>query len=336
MINSKHCYIIAEIGINHEGNINLACDLIKKAKKGGADAVKFQFFEAKTMAFKNSEKTKDQKKRTHKKESLYEMWKRMELSLKDLVRLKKEAKKNKLDFICSVFDINSLQIAKKIGLDSYKVASSDLTDVILLKELSKEKKPIILSTGMASLFEIEKALQILKNRDVYLLHCVSMYPVPERYINLKRMLSLKKLTKKIGFSDHTDNNLSSIQAISMGAKIIEKHFTYNKKKKGADHSISAETNDLKLISDYAKHYLTRLGNGKIEPSNKEKLMRNFFRKSFYYNSDLEKDSIIEEKNISLRRPYKGLEANKFKQIINKRLKSKVKLNQPVKYSDLTS
>ena len=187
------------------------------------------------MAFKNSEKTKDQKKRTHKKESLYEMWKRMELSFKDLVRLKKEAKKNKLDFICSVFDINSLQIAKKIGLDSYKVASSDLTDVILLKELSKEKKPIILSTGMASLFEIEKALQILKNRDVYLLHCVSMYPVPERYINLKRMLSLKKLTKKIGFSDHTDNNLSSIQAISMGAKIIEKHFTYNKFFKSTIH-----------------------------------------------------------------------------------------------------
>tara|TARA_B100001250_G_C19808146_1_gene794417 strand:+ start:256 stop:1266 length:1011 start_codon:yes stop_codon:yes gene_type:complete len=336
MINTKHCYIIAEIGINHEGNINLARKLIKKARKGGANAVKFQFFEANTMAFQNSKKTNDQKKRTSKKESLYEMWKRMELSFEDLIKLKKEAKKNELDFICSIFDINSLKIAKKVRIDAYKVASSDITDVILLKELSKEKRPIILSTGMASIHEISEALKILKKNNVYLLHCVSMYPVPEKYINLKRMLSLKKLSKKIGFSDHTNNVFASIQSISMGAKIIEKHFTYNKNKKGADHSISAEVDDLKLISNFSKNYFLRLGDGKIEPSNKEKLMRNFFRKSFYYNSDLKKDSIINKNNISLRRPLKGLVAGKYKKIINKKLRTNVKKNQPVRDDHLIS
>tara|TARA_B100000579_G_C22827466_1_gene854017 strand:- start:1373 stop:2383 length:1011 start_codon:yes stop_codon:yes gene_type:complete len=330
----NRCYIIAEIGINHEGNINIARQLINKAKKGGADAVKFQFFEASTMAFEDSKKTNDQKKTTSQKESLYKMWKRMELSFYDLIQLKKEAKKNKLDFICSIFDINSLKLAKKAGLDAYKVASSDITDVILLKELSKEKKPIILSTGMASLNEIKKAIKILHNNNVYLLHCVSMYPVPEKYINLNRMLSLKKLTKKVGFSDHTDDIFSSLQSISLGAHIIEKHFTNDKYKKGADHSISAEQEDLRIISEYSKKFKLRLGNGKIEPSTKEKVMRNFFRKSFYYNVDLKKNAEIKKNNIILRRPFKGIPAAQYKNILNKKLSRNVKRNQPVKFKDI--
>ena len=205
---------------------------IIEAKKAGANAVKFQVFKPATLAIENSKKNKLQKK-TSGKEDLSSIWKRVSLNTMSLKKLRDYSKKIKIDFICTAFDFESLELVKKLNLDAIKIASSDVTDLPLLIEISKLKKPIILSTGMSNSEEISIALNLLKNKNVSILHCVSLYPCDYSDANLNRILALKKKFKKhvIGYSDHCKNFEASIYAINLGAKIIEKHFTLNKKKK---------------------------------------------------------------------------------------------------------
>ncbi len=332
MIKDK-TYVIAEIGINHEGSLKKAIKLVREAKNSGADAVKFQLFKAETLASKSSKKTLDQKKSTSKKESLYEMLRRVTLGIKDLKKLRKLAKALKIDFICSVFDDGSLKMSKKLNLDAYKIASSDLTDLNLISKISNFKKPIILSTGMGSKTEINRALKILKKNKVYLLHCVSMYPCPKNFINLRRMNSLKKLHKKVGYSDHSIGIEASIKSISMGAKILEKHFTINKNSVGADHLLSADPHDLKIICDFALKHRHILGNGKIEPSYNEKKMRKFFRKSIYASRDILMGEKISEKNIKIIRPQSYIKSEDIYKILGKKIIKKKLKNEPLRKKD---
>jgi N,N'-diacetyllegionaminate synthase len=327
-------YIIAEIGINFEGNIKKAIKLIKIAKRTGVNAVKFQVFKAETLAAEKSKKTSSQKKNTKENESLYRMWKRMELNAPKLSILKKISKKNKLDFICSVFDEDSLKKVNKLA-DTIKIASSEITDLDLITKISKTKKKIIMSTGMASFTEIKKALKILKKNNVSLLHCVSIYPCPDKLVNLNRMKNLKKLfNKKVGFSDHSLGNEACYAALSMGADIIEKHFTDNKNLKGADHAISADETDMKKIVNFSKKILNIKGLGAIVPSNTEIRMRKFFRKSLYYKYDLKKGSILNAISIYSRRPFAYICSSKKKKIIGKKINTNVNTNSAVKITDI--
>ena len=324
-------YIIAEIGINHEGNFNLAKKSIKCAKIAGASAVKLQLFNPKTLAQKKSIKTDGQKKRISKKESLHQMLKRMTLNLKQLKKLKKYAKNMSLDFICSIFDEESLHISKKIGLDAYKIASSDLTDIKLINQIKKINKPVILSTGMGSYNEIKNAIEILKGRKVYLLHCVSLYPCPINLVNLKRIDSLsKKFKLPTGYSDHSLGVNACLIAIVMGSKMIEKHFTLNKKWIGADHELSADPVDLKIICDFAKNHKKLSGKGLIEPSNKEKKMRKFFRKSLVAKENIEKGGRITLEKIEGRRPGTNIKTENLNKVINKKVKQKIFQDEPLK------
>ena len=329
-------YIIAEIGINHEGNFNLAKKSIKSAKIAGASAVKLQLFNPKTLAQKKSIKTKDQKKRISKKESLYQMLKRMTLNLKQIKKLKRYAKGMSLDFICSIFDEESLNISKKIGLDAYKIASSDLTDIKLINQIKKINKPIILSTGMGSYSEINNAVKILRGKKVYLLHCVSLYPCPISLINLKRINSLsKKFKLPTGYSDHSLGVNACLMALIMGSKIIEKHFTLNKKWVGADHELSADPGDMKVICDFAKNYKKLLGKGLLEPSNKEKEMRKFFRKSLVAKRDIEKGEKITLEKIEGRRPGIHIKVENLYKIIGKKIKLKIFKDEPFKQKHIS-
>ena len=324
-------YIIAEIGINHEGNFNLAKKSIKSAKDSGADAVKLQLFNPNTLAKEKSVKTNDQKKRISKKETLFQMLKRMSLNLNQLKRLKKYAKNISLDFICSIFDEESLNLSKKIGLDAYKIASSDLTDLKLIKQIQKIDKPVILSTGMGSYNEIKTAIKILKGKKVYLLHCVSLYPCPISLINLKRMISLsRKFKLPTGYSDHSLGVNACLMALSMGSKIIEKHFTLNKNWIGADHELSADYKDMKIICDFSKNYQKLSGNGLIEPTTKEKKMRKFFRKSIVAKQDIEKNEKISLVKVEGRRTGKYVGIENLGKILNKKIKKKIKKDEPFK------
>jgi sialic acid synthase SpsE len=339
LINKKNIikkrYIIAEIGINHEGSIKKAIELIKSAKKAGADAVKFQAFKSETLASIDSKKSDQQKKSTYKNENLYKMWKRMEFNIFHFKKIKKVCKKIKIDFLSSVFDEESYNMLLRIDVDAYKIASSDITDFKLLKLISKTKKPIILSTGMANLKEIKNALNILKKNNVFILHCVSLYPCAKSKVNLLRLIKLKKILKRpIGFSDHSKGIEASLAALTLGANIIEKHFTYDKKKLGSDHSISANYTDMRNICAFADNINQMLGNGKITPSNPELKHKLLFRKSLFYKKSIKKNKKISVNDITVKRPLTGIPANFYFKVNNKFLNKDVKKNNPIFVKDL--
>ena len=330
-IRKNKTYIIAEIGINHEGKYNIAKKLILNAAKAGADAVKFQIFNPITLATPEIKKTQHQKRKNKKKESLFKMWNRMTFTLNQWKNLKRIAKAKSLDFICSVFDEESIKKAKSIGIDAYKIASSDLTDYKLFKILKNVKKPILLSTGMGSRIEIKNAISRIRSKNIYILHCVSLYPCPGNFVNLKRIISLKKkYNKPTGYSDHSIGTNACIGAIALGAKIIEKHFTLNKKKLGSDHMLSADLKDLKEICNFGKNFKKQLGTGSIEPSKKEKGMRKFFRKSIFAKNDIFPNDTFSLKNLDTRRPSANLTADKIDMIINKKAKKKINKNEIIK------
>jgi len=320
MLKKNKIYIIAEIGINHNGNIKIAKKLISNAKLAGANAVKFQVFEPETLARPKMIKTKDQKKNINKNLSLEKMWKKVFLNNNQLKELSLFAKKKRIDFICSVFDKKSLNKVIKIGVNYLKVASSDINDVYLLKLIKKTNKKVILSTGMANSNEIKKALIIL-GKNTTILHCVTSYPCPVGLANLKRIIQLKNSFKvRVGYSDHTVGIDSCKIAITLGAKVIEKHFTYNKKIKGADHILSADKKDLSEIVNFSKNYEKYLGSGKILPSTTELNYKKYFRKGLYFSKNLKKNHILKIDDIAFCRPPNSINISKYKKIVGKKLK----------------
>jgi len=327
---NNYSYIIAEIGINHDGKIKKAYKLIDLAKKSGVDAVKFQIFKPETLAIKKSEKTNQQKKLTRNTETLYNMIKRLSFGEKEIKLVKKRAKKKKLDFICSVFDEESLKIAKKVGIDAIKIASSDITDLNLIKKISKLKKIVIISTGMANQNEITNALKILKKNKVYVLHCVSMYPTKILDINLLRMLEIKKKLKvDVGFSDHTIGTDASIAAITLGAKIIEKHFTDNKKNNGPDHVLSADYTDMKKISQFSNDISKIFGKQSIKPSKKESGFKKFFRKGLYAKKNISKFEKVSTENTIIRRPQNNFPIERYQKTLGKKFLRNYNVNESI-------
>jgi N,N'-diacetyllegionaminate synthase len=323
MNKKNNIYIIAEIGINHNGSIKIAKRLINDAKLAGANAVKFQVFEPETLAKPAMIKTKEQKKYIRKKLSLEKMWKKVSFSEKQLKEISIFSKKNKIDFICSVFDETSLKKVIRIGIKYLKVASSDINDIYLLNLIKKTNKEVILSTGMSNLKEIKNALKILGKKTI-VLHCVSKYPCPIKLANLKRINKLKKILKaKVGYSDHTVGTNACKIAITLGAQVIEKHFTYNKKIKGADHILSADKKDLEEIVNFANNYEKYLGSGKILPSRTELSYKKFFRKGLYFSQDLKKNYKLKIKDIAFQRPPNLMDVNKYKSLIGKKIKRDV-------------
>ena len=284
----KNPYIIAEIGINHDGRSANIKKLIYSAKRAGANAVKFQLFKAESLSDKNSKiKSTLYRKR---KETLYQMWCRLEITKTQLELIKKITNKIKLDLIFSVFDEYSLNRLKNFKLKFLKIASSDITDIMMLKKINLMKNiSIILSTGMSNKKEITTALSFLKKKKVILMHCVSLYPCNFDKINICRMKNLKKIFKcDVGFSDHTLGFEASLLAITMGAQVIEKHFTLDKNQDGPDHILSADENDLKIICDFSRKFQIMSGNGSITPTKTELKIKKFERKEIYLRKNIKK------------------------------------------------
>ena len=228
----KNCYIIAEIGVNHNNKISLAKKLISSAKKCGADAVKFQTFNAERLANINTPKAKYQKRSGPKKETHFEMLKKLELSEKNHFKLKQYCNRIKIDFISTPYDLQSLKFLIKLGLKVIKTSSADLIDHQMHNYLAKNKIKVIISTGMSKISEIDETIKIYrkyKSNKFSLLHCVSNYPCSDLSLNLKNIITLRKRYNcEVGFSDHSLGEIASIISIGYGAKIIEKHFTLNK------------------------------------------------------------------------------------------------------------
>lgn len=324
----KKTFIIAEAGVNHNGSLKTAKKLIYNAKIIGADAIKFQTFKAENLSTKNSPKANYQKKLIHKNETQFKMLKKLELSKKMHYKCIEYCKKVKITFLSSAFDLESLDFLKKIKIPIFKVPSGELTNYLYLKRLGSFNKKIYLSTGMSNLKEIDQAIKTLikfgtPKKKISLLHCNTEYPTPFKDANLKSIITLKKkFNLEVGYSDHTESIEASLAAVALGASIIEKHFTLDRKMYGPDHLTSLETNEFEQLIKKIRNIETSLGNGIKRASKSEKKNLKIVRKSIVASKKINKGEKFNYENLTVKRPGTGINPMNISKIVGKVAKKK--------------
>ena len=333
-------YIIAEIGVNHECSINLAKKMIRQAKKSGAHAVKFQSYKADKIASKNSPSYWDvREEKTNSQFNLFKKYDKFNFS--DFKLLKKFCNKMKIDFLSTPFDNDVVNELNSL-VPFFKVASADITNLPLLKKIAKTKKTVILSTGASNLNEIKNAYKYLKKngtKNIVILHCILNYPTKNKDANLNMIIDLKEYFPNdfIGYSDHTkpDKDLNSIIiSYILGARVIEKHFTFNKKKIGNDHYHSSDYKDASIMKKQIDKIFLLNGNDKKKKViNSERKSRLYARRSIVSNLDIKKNEIFTEKNLITKRPGTGISPLLWNKIIGKRSKKNIKADTQIQNKD---
>lgn len=309
-------FIIAEAGVNHNGSVETAKKLIDTAIDANVDAVKFQTFKSENVISKCAQKASYQKQATGSNESQLEMVKNLELSFDDFIELQDYCKAKGILFLSTPFDIESADFLNSIEMPIFKIPSGEITNLPLLRKINSFKKEIILSTGMSTLAEIEKALKVLKDCNVSLLHCTTEYPCPYEDVNLKAMQTLKaKFNLNVGYSDHTQGIEIPIAAVAMGAKIIEKHFTLDKTMEGPDHKASLEPMELKEMVRTIRNIEKSIGTGGKKPCASEIKNIEIARKSIVAKKDIQKGDIFSVDNLTTKRPATGISPMKWDEII---------------------
>ena len=328
------CFIIAEAGVNHNGSVELAKKLIDAAKDAGADAVKFQTFKAENVVVKDAQKAEYQKETTGEG-SQYEMIKKLELAEEDFRELADYAEKKDIMFLSSPFDKESVDLLYELDVPAFKVGSGEITNFPLLRYIAKKRKPIILSTGMSTLGEIEEALDVIRSEgveDIILLHCVSNYPARIEDVNLRAIETLKQAFKlPVGFSDHTLGIIVPIAAVALGACVIEKHFTLDRNLPGPDHRASLEPDELKEMVKAIREVEKALGNGIKKPTKEEEKIKKVARKSIVAKVDISKGAIITEDMLDVKRPGTGIEPKYLKFIIGRKAKEDIKKDDVIRF-----
>lgn len=329
----KKTFIIAEAGINHNGKLTLAKRLVDAAKKSGADAIKFQIFKTENVITKKAKLCDYQKKNKNSK-TLFSLLKNLELRYKDFQSLISHCKKKKIEFMCTADEIDGFnQISKKIK--KIKIGSAELNDNFFLKRIAKEKKITLLSTGLSNLKTVKQSRDLLikeglPREKIYILHCNSAYPSPDKDINLKVLETYKRdFGVNIGLSDHSPHMLPSILSVSLGARIIEKHFTLNKKFKGPDHSTSLDPIEFKKMIQLIRKAEAILGSStkKITPSEKKNFKN--IRKGIYAKRKILRGDAFTTSNLCVKRPYNGSDIRKFEKLIGKKSRKSYKIDQSV-------
>lgn len=316
-------FIIAEAGVNHNGSLDIAYKLIDEAKNAGADAVKFQTFKAEDLTTKDNKMAEYQITNTSKLETQLEMLKRLELSFDDFLKLKRYCDKINIEFLSSPFDIESARFLYKIGLKKFKIASGEITNIILLREIGSYKKDVIMSTGMCYIAEVENALNILiengtEKQNICILHCNTEYPTRFEDVNLLAMTTLENTFKvDVGYSDHTEGMEVPLAAVALGAKVIEKHFTLDRSMEGPDHKASMEPEEFRKMVSSIRNIEKCLGDGVKKPSESEKKNINLVRKSIVASKVIRKGEIFSESNLTVKRPGNGLSPFLWDKIIGK-------------------
>lgn len=325
MVNNK-VLIIAEAGVNHNGDIELAKKLIDVAVAAGADIVKFQTFKAESLVTFNAKMADYQIENTHKDQSQYELLKKLELSHDDFKILQKYCVQKGIRFFSTGFDIESLEFLKTLGMGLWKVPSGEITNRPYLEFLGKQNEPLILSTGMAYLAEIEEAINVLhsaglKKDLITVLHCNTDYPTPFADVNLRAMQTIKnELSVKIGYSDHTAGVEVSVAAVALGATVIEKHFTLDKKMEGPDHLASLDPDELKQLVTSIRNIEKALGDPEKKPSNGESKNRTVARKSIVAKADIPAGQLFSMENVTCKRPGLGISPMLINMVIGTKAK----------------
>lgn len=313
--------IIAEAGVNHNGKIDLAKEMIEKAKKAGADYVKFQTFIPENMVSKYAAKAEYQKKATDAAESQLEMIRRLTLTFDEFIKLKKYSDELGIGFISTPFDIDSIYFLETLDMDFWKIPSGEITNLPYLEVIARTERKVVLSTGMSSLNEIQAAVEILEKngtKDIILLHCTTQYPAPYEDVNLRAMNQINEtIKKKVGYSDHTMGIEIPIAAAALGAVIIEKHFTLDRNMEGPDHKASLEPEELKKMIDAIRNLELAMGNGEKAVAFSEKQNKAVARKSIVAKINIQKGDLYSEDNLTIKRPGTGISPMKWYEVLGK-------------------
>ena len=317
-------FIIAEAGVNHNGDIKLAEKLIKVASESGADAIKFQAWKAKNLVTYNAPLAIYQKENTNGFSNQYEMLKKLELNERDHIYLKSKSEEMDIEYLSSAFDLEGLDMLNRLGLKKLKIPSGEITNLPFLKKAGSFDWDIILSTGMSDLNEIKDALYWLqysgkKKEDISILQCTTQYPAPFDSINLSAMKTISNtFNTKIGYSDHTNGITAAIAAVAMGAQIIEKHITLDRGLPGPDQKASLEPNELKVMVESIRDTEVAIGNGLKIPNQCEISNKDIARKSIVAKKEIKKNQYFSEDNLCTKRPGYGITPMRWFEIIGKK------------------
>lgn len=324
--------IIAEAGVNHNGDIRLAREMVKAAKAAGADYVKFQTAKPELVISTFAPKAEYQKDTTGEEESQLEMCKAIHLPLSDYAELKKLCEEEGIGFMSTPFDLESVALLGELGQDWMKVPSGEITNLPYLRAVARTRQKVILSTGMAQMEEIDDAIKVLTGchpdypsesrltkNDIIVLHCTTEYPCPYGDVNLRAMLTIRdELGVKVGYSDHTKGLEVSLAAVAMGACVIEKHFTLSRYLPGPDHKASLEPGELKELVEKIRHIEEARGDGNKRPAASEIPNMTVARKSIVAARSIKSGEVLTEENITVKRPGNGVSPMKWDSVIGSR------------------
>ncbi|WP_103665873.1 N-acetylneuraminate synthase [Gracilimonas amylolytica] len=335
--------IIAEAGVNHNGDLQKAIQLIDVASKAGVDIVKFQTFKADKIVSKAAKKANYQSKNIGDgdDDSQYNMLKSLELNEQDHAILIKECEKRGIQFLSTAFDVDGIDFLDNLGLPFFKSPSGEITNYPYLKRLAEKGKPVVLSTGMANMQEVKEAVDVvmkygLTKKDITVLHCNTEYPTPMEDVNLKAMNTIgDELGVQVGYSDHTLGIEVPIAAVALGAKVIEKHFTLGRSLPGPDHRASLEPDELKEMVTAIRNIEQAIsGSGKKEPSPSEQKNKEVARKSIHINRSMKAGEIINEDDIIALRPGNGISPMEWKDVIGRKVNRAYSATEMLEWSSL--
>lgn len=311
--------IIAEAGVNHNGDIRIAKRLADEAKKAGADIVKFQTAKLSSLVSKFADMAEYQKENIGEEMTQQEMLRKLLLTYEEFEVLASYCEKIGIRFLSTPFDLDSIEFLKELGCDIWKIPSGEITNLPYLEKIAETHKPVILSTGMCTLEEVEDAVRILKRTgagDITLLHCTTQYPTPYDEVNLKAMLTLKeKFNCMVGYSDHTKGIEVPVAAVAMGAKVIEKHFTLDKNMEGPDHKASLEPQELQTMITAIRNIEKAIGNGEKLPTKSEIANKTVARKSIIALKNIKKGEELTTENLTTKRPGNGISPMKWYEVL---------------------
>ena len=334
-LNKNSTFIIAEIGVNHNGSVDLAKQMIKSASICGVDAVKFQTFVSEDLVTENAKTAKYQENNTNENSQL-EMLKKLELSFHDFHELKRYAEECGVIFLSSPFDFKSVDLLEKLNVSLYKLGSGELTNFELIDYVLKTNKPLIISTGMASLEEIKETYNHIKNKDnLVILHCITGYPTSFEEANLNFIKTLQnELDVPIGFSDHSPGIELPIAAVALGACVVEKHFTLDKTLEGPDHKASLNPDEFKAMVSAIRNVEVAMGDGVRRFSKNEKEIKQVARKSIVLNENVKKGSVLKREMLSIKRPGTGISPKYIDDVIGKTAIDDLNINHVLKWDDI--
>ena len=319
----QHVLIIAEAGVNHNGSIEIAKQLVDKAVEAGVDVIKFQTFKAEKLVSKSAKQAEYQKKNigNDADDSQYNMLKKLELSEQDHQILIEYCQQRGIKFFSTAFDLESIEYLHSLDLGLWKIPSGEITNYPYIKKIAQYGEPVILSTGMCELNDVSAAMNALINNGVSreqitILHCNTEYPTPYEDVNLKAMLELQeKYQVKVGYSDHTRGTEVPIAAVALGATVIEKHFTLDRNMEGPDHKASLEPDELKTMVTAIRHIEQALGNGHKTVSPSEHKNIAIARKSIVAACSIKKGEMLTEQNLTVKRPGTGLSPMRWEEVL---------------------